>query len=254
MIDSSVLSLFAPALFACLLISLVNGPLGAEVVRRGIIFIDLAIAHIAGLGFIAGTVLFPDAPFWLLQFITYLFVLSFASIFWILERKLPQRVEAWIGVSFILAASMTFLLVDDHPHAGGLIKNLLSGQILFTTWDDVAKLGSVYGLVIAAMWLKRAHRHPYGFYVLFTLAITTCIPIAGVYLIFASLILPGLAAERTSNPTIAVVLIGILSTVLGVTVGMLLDLPNGPCLVVSYVVVTSLVMLKQLKSRHISEG
>ena len=60
MIDSSVLSLFAPALFACLLISLVNGPLGAEVVRRGIIFIDLAIAHIAGLGFIAGTVLFPD--------------------------------------------------------------------------------------------------------------------------------------------------------------------------------------------------
>ena len=66
-------------------------------------------------------------------------------------------------------------------------------------------------------------------------------------------ILPGLAAERTSNPTIAVVLIGILSTVMGMTVGMLLDLPNGPCLVVSYVVVTSLVMLKQLKFRPISE-
>ena len=203
MIDTDLLNLFAPALFACLLISLVNGPLGAEVVRRGIIFIDLAIAHIAGLGFIAGTVLFPDAPFWLLQFITYLFVLSFASIFWMLERKLPQRVEAWIGVSFILAASMTFLLVDDHPHAGGLIKNLLSGQILFTTWDDVAKLGLVYSVVIAAMWLKKAHRHPYGFYVLFTLAITTCIPIAGVYLIFASLILPASPPERNiqSNPS-----------------------------------------------------
>ena len=77
MIDISLINLFAPALVACLLISLVNGPLGAEVVRRGIIFIDLAIAHIAGLGFIAGTVLFPDAPFWLLQFITYFFVLSF---------------------------------------------------------------------------------------------------------------------------------------------------------------------------------
>lgn len=247
MIDTSLLDLFAPALFACLLISLVNGPLGAEVVRRGIIFIDLAIAHIAGLGFIAGTVLFPDAPFWLLQFITYFFVLSFASMFWMLEQKLPQRVEAWIGVSFILAASVTFLLVDDHPHAGDLVRNLLSGQILFATWDDVARLGLVYGVVIAAMWLKGVHRHPYGFYVLFTLAITTCIPIAGVYLIFASLILPGLAAEKTSNPNLTVVLIGIVSTVLGVGIGMLLDLPNGPCLVVSYILVTTLVMLQQFK-------
>ena len=164
-----------------------------------------------------------------------------------LERKLPQRVEAWIGVSFILAASMTFLLVDDHPHAGDLVRNLLSGQILFTTWEDVAKLGLIYGVVIAAMWLKRAHTHPYGFYVLFTLAITTCIPIAGVYLIFASLILPGLAAEKTSNPTLAAVLIGVVSTVLGVGIGMLLDLPNGPCLVVSYILITTLVMLQQFK-------
>ncbi len=246
MIDASLFNLFAPALFACLLISLVNGPLGAEVVRRGIIFIDLAIAHIAGLGFIAGTVLFPDAPFWLLQFITYIFVLIFASIFWMLERKLPQRVEAWIGVSFILAASITFLLVDDHPHAGGLIKSLLSGQILFTTWNDVARLALIYGVVLAVMWLRNLHRHPYGFYVLFTLAITTCIPIAGVYLIFASLILPGLAAERMSNPNLAVVLIGIISTILGIGMGMLLDLPNGPCLVVAYLIVTTVVMVKQL--------
>ena len=114
---------------------------------------DLAIAHIAGLGFIAGTVLFPDASFWLLQFITYIFVLLFASLFWMLERKLPQRVEAWIGVSFIFAASITFLLVDD-PHAGDLVRNLLSGQILFTTWDDVVGLTVVYGVVISAMWLK----------------------------------------------------------------------------------------------------
>ena len=81
MLDTNLISLFAPALVACILISLVNGPLGAEVVRRGIIFIDLAIAHIAGLGFIAGIVLFPNAPFWILQFATYGFVLLFASFF-----------------------------------------------------------------------------------------------------------------------------------------------------------------------------
>ena len=247
MIDTGLIDLFAPALLACLLISLVNGPLGAEVVRRGIIFIDLAIAHIAGLGFIAGTVLFPDASFWLLQFITYIFVLLFASLFWMLERKLPQRVEAWIGVSFIFAASITFLLIDDHPHAGDLVRNLLSGQILFTTWDDVVGLTVVYGVVISAMWLKGLHRHPYGFYILFTLAITTCIPIAGVYLIFASLILPGLAAEKTANPNLSVILIGILSAILGIGIGMVFDLPNGPCLVVAYITITSIVMLKQLR-------
>ena len=83
---------------------------------------------------------------------------------------------------------------------------------------------------------KGLHRHPYGFYILFTLAITTCIPIAGVYLIFASLILPGLAAEKTSNPNLSVILIGILSAILGIGIGMVFDLPNGPCLVVAYIV------------------
>lgn len=250
MLDTNLISLFAPALVACILISLVNGPLGAEVVRRGIIFIDLAIAHIAGLGFIAGIVLFPNAPFWILQFATYGFVLLFASFFWLLERKLPNRAEAWIGVSFILAASITFLLINDHPHAGALINNLLSGQILFTTWADVTKLALAYGIVLFLMWVKSLHRHPFGFYILFTLAITTCIPIAGVYLIFASLILPGLAAERITKPTFAVILIGVSSTVIGVGTGLMLDLPNGPCLVMAYMFVTSMILSVQFVNQR----
>ncbi|MCW8886246.1 MAG: hypothetical protein OQK12_13495 [Motiliproteus sp.] len=42
--------ILAPALAAGLLVLASHVPLGQEVLRRGIIFIDLAIAQIAGLG------------------------------------------------------------------------------------------------------------------------------------------------------------------------------------------------------------
>ena len=44
------LSIIWPALIAGLLVTATHAPLGVQVLKRGIVFIDLAVAQIAGLG------------------------------------------------------------------------------------------------------------------------------------------------------------------------------------------------------------
>src|SRR5881227_465799 len=49
---STGLGIVLPALIAGLLVTATHVPLGIQVLRRGIVFIDLAVAQIAGLGVI----------------------------------------------------------------------------------------------------------------------------------------------------------------------------------------------------------
>ena len=216
------------------MISLVNGPLGLEVLRRGIIFIDLAIAHIAGLGLIAGTVFLHDVTPWILQLLTLAFVILISILFWHLEKAHPKRIEAFIGASFVLAASATFLLLDDHPHAGELIKALLSGQILFVTWDDVIFHLPIYGVLLAAILLRPLASNGLAFYILFALTITLSVRLVGIYIVFASLILPALASEHTRMPLKMAWATGVTSITLGILLGTYFDSPVGPMIVLTY--------------------
>jgi len=232
--DSVTLKIVTPVLAIGLIISLTNGPLGLEVLRRGIIFIDLAIAHIAGLGLITGTVLLHDVTPWILQLSTMIFVVLISIFFWHLEKQHPERIEAFIGTSFILAASTTFLLLDNHPHAGELMKALLSGQILFVTWDDVMFHAPIYGILLAGILRRPLANNSLAFYILFALAITLSVRLVGIYIVFASLILPALASEGTKTPIKTAWIIGATSITLGIFIGTHLDNPIGPMIVLSY--------------------
>jgi len=59
--DLTLLSIIAPALMATLLVAATHVPLGLEVLKRGIIFIDLAVAQIAGLGAVAASIYIGEA-------------------------------------------------------------------------------------------------------------------------------------------------------------------------------------------------
>ena len=61
------LGIVAPALLASLIVLATHVPLGIEVLRRGIIFIDLAIAQVAGLGVIAADSMGWEAEGWMVQ-------------------------------------------------------------------------------------------------------------------------------------------------------------------------------------------
>lgn len=238
-----MISIVGPALVAGLMIALTHAPLGIEVLKRGIIFIDLAVAQIAGLGLVAAGTLLHEPAAWAMQSIALACAVLAGLFFRKLEKVIPQQQEAVIGVSFVLAASLTILLLADHPHGGEEIQHLLSGQVLFVTWGDVAAHAPVYALILAVWFFKPSQRSDLGFYLLFALAITSSVQLVGVYVVFASLILPALVALKSSQPRRTAWICGIVSVVLGILASVATDLPAGPLLVVSYVVTAMILRL-----------
>ena len=205
--------------------------------KRGIVFIDLATAQIVGLAIVL-LGLFFDEPSWLLrQSASFGTGICVALCFRWIERKAPEEQEAVIGSVFILAASVALLALADDPHGGEALRHLLSGQILFVSWGDIAAFLPVYALV-TLVWIgvPRA-RSGAGFFVLFALAITASVQLVGVYVVFASLILPALAARARGGYVLRRAFAsGAAAVVAGVLISTAADLPAGPFLVACFAV------------------
>ena len=93
MISSDMISIIGPAFFAGLLITLIHAPLGIEVLKRGIIFIDLAVAQIAGLGFVATNIYLYESSTWISQIIALSCAILAGLFFRIIEKKIPKQQE-----------------------------------------------------------------------------------------------------------------------------------------------------------------
>ncbi|HIP53207.1 MAG TPA: metal ABC transporter permease, partial [Chromatiales bacterium] len=186
------ISILAPAFVAGLLVLTTHVPLGQEVLRRGIIFIDLAIAQIAGLGVIATFRLGWQAHGWKVQLVAVASALAGAWLLSRLERRWGRQQEALIGVTFVLAATASLLLLADNPHGGEHLRELLVGQILWVTWPQLLPTILV-SAVILSLWFRFKRRlGDTGFYLLLALAVTVSVQLVGIYLVFASLIIPAL--------------------------------------------------------------
>ncbi len=237
-----LLEIVGPAFIAGLMVALTHAPLGLEVLKRGIIFIDLAVAQFAGLGLVAASLYIHSTAWWVAQCAALTCAMLAGLFFRLIERKVPQQQEAVIGSSFILAASFALLLLADHPHGGEEVQHLLSGQVLFVTWLDVLTHSPVYAAILTWWFLIPAVRSSRWFYLLFALAITSSVQLVGVYVVFASLILPALASVNSIRPHMTAWLCGILAVITGVALSALLDLPAGPLLVIVYTVMCLLVL------------
>ena len=171
-------------------------PLGMQVLDRGIVFIDLAIAQIAGLGVIAADALGSPEGGLTVQVAAVGAALLGAWLLTWTERRAPQQQEALIGVMFILAACAGILLLASNPHGGEHLKDLLVGQILWVNNTQLLWLAGVSALLLLAMrlgWVARLGR--FGFYGAFALAVTASVQLVGVYLVFSSLIIPALGTR-----------------------------------------------------------
>ncbi len=239
MLSSEMIEIVGPALVAGLMVALTHAPLGLEVLKRGIIFIDLAVAQIAGLGLVIANVVFDASSGFIIQFFALIFAILAGLFFRFIEKILPQQLEAIIGCSFVLAASLALLILTDHPHGSEEIQHLLSGQILFITWQDVMSHAPVYAIILALWFIRPSLRSGIGFYLLFALAITSSVQLVGVYVVFASLILPALAAINAKQKHMAAWSCGVASIILGIAAATMLDMPAGPIIVVSYVLVAT---------------
>lgn len=226
-----LLDLLGPALGAGLLVLATHVPLGRHVLARGIVFLDLAVAQMAALGVIAAHHAGVESG-WGVQAWAVSAAAGGAALLYLAERRWPQTQEALIGTVFVVTASLGVLLLAHDPHGGDTLHDLLAGQIL---WVDSRQLltAAAVTAVLALLLLTPFGRGGMGFYLLFSCAVTLSVQLAGVFLVFASLIVPALAVRRLAGwPALAAGWgIGGLGYVLGLTLSALFDLPSGPIVV-----------------------
>ena len=226
--------ILGPALIAGLLVLATHVPLGQQVLDRGIVFIDLAIAQIAGLGVIAADAMGMPEGGVAVQVAAVCAALLGALLLTWTERRAEHQQEALIGVMFILAACASILVLAGNPHGGEHLKDLLVGQILWVNTTQLLWLAAVSALLLLALglgWVQRLGR--FGFYGAFALAVTASVQLVGVYLVFSSLIIPALAtrALRGRQRHRAAYCIGAFGYAIGLALSALFDLPSGAVIV-----------------------
>lgn len=247
------LSIVGPALIAGLLVIATHVPLGREVLARGIIFIDLAVAQVAGLGVITAHYFFGEEPGTAaVQLAALVAALVAAVVLNYTERRWPEIQEALIGALFVLAASGGILLLAGNPHGGEHLKELLAGQILWVSPSALAVAAAAYAAVLVLWFAARARLGTAGFYLLFAVSVTVSVQLVGIYLVFATLILPALAVRSLGGRRGLGwgYAIGGAGYALGIALSALYDLPTGPLVVCGLALAAVVVGWFIARTRH----
>lgn len=227
------LSILWPALIAGILVAISHVPLGQQVLARGIVFIDLAIAQVAGLGVIAASRFDLPIEGWGAQAAAGAAALAGALLLTWTERKRPEIQEALIGILFILASTAQILVLANDPHGGENLKDLLAGQILWVSNEQLIRTAVLTAIFAAVWFLGRERIGRIGFYVLFAVVVTASVQLVGVYLVFTTLIVPAVATYRYSagkQLTLGYAL-AIGSYLVGLAASVVTDLPSSAVIV-----------------------
>lgn len=226
-------SLLLPALIAGLLVSATHVPLGIQVLNRGIVFIDIAIAQIAGVGVIAADFFGWEGQGLVVQAAALAAALLGALFLTWTEKRWPDIQEAIIGTVFVLAATLSVLLLASNPHGGEYLKDMLVGQILWVNHTQVIVVAVLTAVVLAAWFgAGRERLGRVGFYLLFGLSVTASVQMVGVYLVFSSLIIPALSSRHAVRLRLTkAYAVGGLGYLFGLIASNLFDLPTGAIIV-----------------------
>jgi zinc/manganese transport system permease protein len=228
------MSIIIPAFLACVLVLSTHVPLGLEVLRRGIIFIDLAIAQVAGLGVIMAYTMGWEEHGVMVQIAAVGAALVAALVLHWTDRRWPEIQEALIGVVFILAATAGILALAENPHGGEHLKELLVGQVLWVNPEQLLPVAIVSALVLLGWFWMRDRLQGFGFYALFAFAVTASVQLVGIYLVFASLIIPAIATRRIARRGLRLFCgyaVGVVGCLCGLVLSVGADLPAGAIVV-----------------------
>ena len=250
-----MLSIMLWPLIACLLLPGILVYYGLHIVRRGVIFVDLALAQVAALGICVSILLGNDAHDWL----TYLWSLGFAivgaAIFTLTrtqDRRVPQ--EALIGIVYVVAAAAGILLLSRSAEGNEELKLTLVGEILLVRPYEVFRAFGLYAIVGFIHWVFRkqflmisfepdravaqglsVQGWDFLFYALFGFVVTSFVRIGGVLMIFSYLIVPAVCANllaKTFKVRMVISwLTATLASILGLYASFQLDLPTGAAIV-----------------------
>ena len=259
--ETTVLSFLAAPFAASLILTGIHAYLGVHVVERGVIFVDLSLAQIAALGAtialllpISGGDPHGAAVYWVSLGFTFIGAAVFSTVRGH-HAKIPQ--EAIIGIAYAVASAAAILALSRATSESEHLKDMLVGNILAVSWEEVGKTGLSYGAVGIFHYLFRRQfllisLNPqlaesqgisirfwdFLFYASFGFVVTSSVAIAGVLLVFCYLIVPSVGAMLYADAIGRRLAIGwsmgTVVSALGVYLSLLLDLPTGATIVCTF--------------------
>lgn len=204
-------------------------PLGTQVLARGVVFIDLAVAQAAAAAalWVAAVVDHPNA--WTTQAMATTGAMACAAAVAWLSRRWPQQREALIGLLYVLGASMALLGAGQDPHGRERLSQLLAADVLWADWPQVLVLGTCAAAVaLSRRWLPRDA----VFYPGFALVASLAVPVLGLFVVFAALIASALWQRAGVSAWLAG-LGAVLASALGLLASWVLDVPSGAAVALS---------------------
>ena len=243
-------------LVACLILPPLLTYMGTHVVKREVIFVDLALAQVAAFGtciaLIMGHSFHDSTTFWISLGVTFLGAAFFSWSRAIEQHHVPQ--EAIIGITFVVAAAAVILLLSRVAGGKEELENLLTGDILNVNAGDVGQRAAIFAVV--AVFYAVFHRKfalisadyagavasgvkvrfwDFLFYAAFAIIVVSFVRIAGVLLTFAYLIVPAVCAVMLADEWKSRLIIGwviaVLASLAGLAASYKLDLPTGAAIV-----------------------
>lgn len=251
-----VILFLLPPFVACVTVLGLLGYLGMHVLKREIIFIDIALAQIAAVGATFAHVYLgaEEHSFW-----AYLCAFGFTILASLFFSQIDKRItqishEAIIGVSYAIAAAAALFMLAMVAGGDVHMEHMLTGSILWAQWPDIGTIAVLFGCVGLFHLVFRKHfiqlSENYGagavrnekavwwdflFYVSMGLVITFSVKIAGVLVIFSFLIIPAtfsaMFAESWGKRLVIAWGIGILAVVFGLALSYVLDFSCGPSVI-----------------------
>jgi ABC-type Mn2+/Zn2+ transport systems, permease components len=206
---------------------------GLEIIKRGIIFTDLAIGQMSALG-AALSILFFDGLF------IYPLSLAFALLAGLAIAIAAKRTvshEAFIGLLYAFGISGVFIILSKSAHGMEMFDKLMASDILFTPWADIIETAVIYsllGLLLVFVYPRmKGFWKDTLFFVSFAATVTSSVRLAGVLIVFALLVAPAYVALRINKGKLLLTawIIGTAVNLVSILVSYNLDLPTGYTLV-----------------------
>jgi zinc/manganese transport system permease protein len=253
---TEILSVMKWPLIACLLLPGILVYYGLHIIKREVIFVDLALAQVATLGTCVCLFLGHDADdphnfYWSLGF-----TLAGAALFTFMRPSKHARVpqEALIGIVYVVAAATGILFLSKSPHGKEELQRTLVGDLLTVTGPQIWKTAALYAVIGAVHYAfrkkfialsfdheraeqsgMRVRAWDFLFYALFGLIVTSFVQVGGVLMVFSYLIVPAACGVYLARSLPAQLLIGWLAATLasvgGLYASFQLDVPTGAAIV-----------------------
>ncbi|MEO7402833.1 MAG: metal ABC transporter permease [Burkholderiales bacterium] len=256
--------LWLPSCAALLLVG-IHTYFGLQVLARGVIFVDLALAQIAALGATVAFMLGYAPQSAAAYAYSLAFTLAGAALL-AATRSWAGRVsqEALIGVIYVVGAALAFLLVDRAPQGAEHIKQILTGNILVVSATDVLALIPLYVAVGIAHYVVAARTNTtgwwseLGFFASLGVVVTSSVALAGVLLVFSFLIMPAaigmIFGDRFGRQLLLGWGAGVAASLVGLAISYAADLPTGATMVCTFGAALAIAGLVRLIRRGFPWG